>query len=69
MTTNDYSMFGLKDLLSDLQNLSTSLMTIPTEHVDSSAYGQLQEDQYQLIQKINCYATMLDHFEKGDSTD
>ncbi len=59
MNAQDYSVSGLKDLLNDLENLSTCLMTLPQEHVDATAYCQLLEDQYSLIQTINCYCTML----------
>lgn len=52
-------MSELKDLLNDLQNLSTCLMTVPLEHVDASAYQQLLEDQFNLIQFINGYASVL----------
>jgi len=69
MTTENYSIFGLKDLLNDLENLSTCLMTLPVEHVDSTAYGQLQEDQFSLIQTINGYATMLQAIQSGNLPD
>lgn len=59
MTTNNYSITGLKDLLNDLENLSTLLMCVPEHHVDSSAILQLQEDQFNLIHTINSYASML----------
>lgn len=68
MTVENYSITGLKDLLNDLENLSTCLMTLTTvpEHINSSAYDQLMEDQYSLIQKINGYATMLRVIDSGD---
>jgi hypothetical protein len=66
MTVENYSITGLKDLLNDLENLSTCLMTLPEKHVDATAYGQLMEDQYALIQTINCYATMLLVIDSGD---
>jgi hypothetical protein len=68
MTIQNYSIIGLKDLLNDLENLSTCLMGLTSvpEHIHSSAYDQLQEDQYSLIQKINGYATMLRVVELGD---
>jgi hypothetical protein len=59
MTNQDYSIAGLKGLLNDLENLSTCLMTLPEEHVDATAYGQLLEDQYALIQMINGYVTKI----------
>lgn len=66
MTTQNYSIIGLKDLLNDLENLSTCLMTLPEKHIDATAYGQLMEDQYALIQTINGYATMLQVLHSGD---
>lgn len=68
MTTENYSITGLKDLLNDLENLSTCLMTLAAlpQHVNSSAYDQLMEDQYSLIQTINGYATMLRVIDSGD---
>ena len=68
MTTENYSIIGLKDLLNDLENLSTCLMTLPERHIDATAYGQLVEDQYALIQTINCYASMLSSFKPMDLT-
>ena len=59
MTTENYSIVGLKDLLNDLENLSTCLIILPEKHIDATAYGQLMEDQHALIQTINGYATML----------
>lgn len=71
MTTQNYSIIGLKDLLNDLENLSTCLMVLTSvpEHINSSAYDQLREDQYSLIQRINGYATMLRVIESGDLPD
>lgn len=71
MTTQNYSIIGLKDLLNDLENLSTCLMGLTSvpEHINSSAYDQLQEDQYSLIQRINGYASMLRAIESGDLPD
>ena len=69
MTIENYSIIGLKDLLNDLENLSTCLMTIPQEHVDSTAYCLLQEDQFNLIQTINGYATMLQAVQSGNLPD
>ena len=69
MTTENYSIIGLKDLLNDLENLSTCLMTLPEKHVDATAYGQLMEDQYALIQTINGYATMLNAIDLGNLPD
>lgn len=71
MTTENYSIIGLKDLLNDLENLSTCLMTLTTvpEHINSSAFDQLQEDQYALIQTINGYATMLNAINSGNLPD
>ncbi|EGU34185.1 hypothetical protein [Vibrio scophthalmi] len=68
MTTENYSIIGLKDLLNDLENLSTCLMTLTTvpEHINSSVFDQLQEDQYALIQTINGYATMLQAIQSGN---
>lgn len=66
MTIENYSIIGLKDLLNDLENLSTCLMTLPEKHVDATAYGQLMEDQYALIQTINGYATMLQAIQSGN---
>lgn len=61
MTTLNYSINGLKDLLNDLDNLSTCLMSIPQEHVDCSVIAQLRHDQYELIQKVNTYALVVLH--------
>lgn len=61
MTTNNYSIAGLKDLLNDLENLSTCLISIPQEHVDCSVIAQLRHDQYELIQKVNTYALVVLH--------
>ena len=71
MTTENYSIIGLKDLLNDLENLSTCLMTLTTvpEHINSSAFDQLQEDQYALIQTINGYATALNAIDSGNLPD
>lgn len=71
MTTKNYSINGLKDLLNDLENLSTCLMTLTTvpEHINSSAFDQLQEDQHALIQTINGYATMLKAIDSGNLPD
>ena len=69
MTTENYSMFGLKDLLNDLEHLSTCLMSLPEEHVDSTAFGQLKEDQLSLIHTINSYATMLCAINSGNLPD
>ncbi|WP_146448128.1 hypothetical protein [Vibrio kanaloae] len=68
MTNLNYSITGLKDLLNDLENISTCLMTLSAvpEHVNSSAYDQLQEDQHSLIEKINGYATMLHSMHLGN---
>ncbi|ELU0552550.1 TPA: hypothetical protein ACGSSZ_004811 [Vibrio parahaemolyticus] len=59
MTKPNYSITGLKHLLVDLENLSTCIISMPKEHVDSAAYSQLLEDQFDLIQRVNGYATML----------
>lgn len=61
MTNNNYSIQGLKDLLSDLEELSNCIMVLSgiPERINSSAYDQLQEDQYSLIQEINGYASIL----------
>lgn len=67
MTIENYSIVGLKDLLNDLENLSTCLMGLPEEHVDSTAYGILLEDQLTLIQTINSYASMLQSAHYGNS--
>tara|TARA_Y100000588_G_C14171452_1_gene889337 strand:- start:297 stop:512 length:216 start_codon:yes stop_codon:yes gene_type:complete len=66
MTTNNYSITGLKDLLNDLENLSTCLMGIPKHQVDSSVILQLQQDQFNLIQTVNSYASMLRHSENSE---
>lgn len=65
MTTQNYSINGLKDLLKDLENLSTCLMSMPLAHVDPSALQQLREDQFNLIQTISGYVTMLQALEKN----
>ena len=66
MTTQNYSIIGLKDLLNDLENLSNCLTGIPREHITGSAYETLQEDQYNLIISINHYAAMLLASQVGD---
>lgn len=66
MTIENYSINGLKDLLNDLENIATCLMTLPEKHIDATAYGQLMEDQYALIQMINGYVSMLRLIESGD---
>ena len=59
----------LKDLLDDLENLSTCLMSLPEKHVDSTAYGILLEDQFTLIQTINSYASVLRSVHYGNLPD
>ncbi|WP_063665541.1 hypothetical protein [Aliivibrio fischeri] len=68
MTTTNYSILELKDLLNDLENLSTCLMGLSavSEHIDSSSYHRLVDDQYSLIQKINSYASMLRAIDSGE---
>lgn len=60
MTTENYSIFGLKDLLNDLEHLSNCIMTIPQHHIDDAAYYQLIDDQHNLIQKVNAYAWKIE---------
>ncbi|MDF4871679.1 hypothetical protein P3571_23550 [Vibrio parahaemolyticus] len=67
MTTNNYSITGLKALLNDLENLSTCLNCIPEHHVDSLVILQLQQDQLNLIHTINSYASMLLHLQSENS--
>ncbi|EJB0234651.1 hypothetical protein ACI45T_004745 [Vibrio vulnificus] len=71
MTTENYSIIGLKDLLNDLESLSTCLMTLNavSEHINSSVFDQLQEDQYTLIQTINGYAAILQAIQSGNLPD
>lgn len=64
MTNQDYCIDGLKDLINNLENISTCLMSIPEEHIDTKAIGLLKENQHSLIEKINSYATMLKELEK-----
>lgn len=66
MTTENYSIIGLKDLLNDLENFSTCLMGLPEEHVDATAYGLLLENQLNLIQTINSYASVLQSIYYGN---
>lgn len=63
MTTDNYSIQGLKNLLDDLGNLSTCIITMPKEHIDKTTYDQLIEDQYNLIQSIICYGNVLSRIE------
>lgn len=71
MTIQNYSISGLKDLLNDLENLSTSLIALQSssEHVDSGVLSSLQESQFSLIQTVNGYATILQALNSGDLPD
>lgn len=60
MTTLNYSISGLKGLLTDLNNLSACLVDLPQNHIDVGAYRQLQLDQHDLIQRINTYVAVLE---------
>ncbi len=59
MTNLNYSISGLKDLLSDLENLSTCIISLPKEHVSASVLSDLMEHQHELIQFIDGYCMML----------
>ncbi|MBY4623168.1 hypothetical protein NB622_00045 [Vibrio parahaemolyticus] len=59
MTNLNYSISGLKDLLTDLENLSTCITGLPKEHVSPTVLADLIEQQYQLIQFVNGYCMML----------
>lgn len=59
MTNLNYSISGLKDLLSELENLSTCIISLPKEHVSASVLSDLMEHQHELIQFIDGYCMML----------
>lgn len=63
MTNLDYSILGLKDLLNDIEELSTCLMSLSalshSSLISSEAFDQLVENQFTLIQKANSYASIL----------
>lgn len=67
MTTLNYSISGLKDLLSDLETLSTCIVTMPSDHVSQSVRNQLLDHQLDLIQRINGYCTILATIDKEPS--
>lgn len=67
MTNLNYSISGLKDLLTDLENLSTCISGLPKQHVSPSVLGDLMEQQYQLIQFVNGYCMMLQALEINPS--
>ncbi|MDK9772719.1 MULTISPECIES: hypothetical protein [Vibrio] len=67
MTNLNYSISGLKDLLTDLENLSTCIAGLPREHVSASVLGELSEKQYELIQFANGYCMMLQALEVNPS--
>ncbi len=60
MTKENYSIQGLKDLLNNLEQLSTCTMTLrEIENVSSEAYNKLMEEQHSIIEKANAYAGAL----------
>lgn len=59
MTNLNYSISGLKDLLVDLETLSTCITSLPKEHVNTAAFASLLDQQHQLIESINGYCLML----------
>ncbi|HBC3398107.1 TPA: hypothetical protein KDX89_004950 [Vibrio parahaemolyticus] len=65
MTNLNYSISGLKDLLSDLENLSTCIMGLPKDHVSASVLRDLMEHQFELIQFIDGYCMMLEALESN----
>jgi hypothetical protein len=67
MTTLNYSISGLKDLLSDLENLSTCISCLPRNHVSPSVLNDLIKQQHDLIEFTNGYCTMLQSLDKKTS--
>ena len=63
MTNLNYSISGLKDLLSDLENIATCIVGLSNDHISPSLRSQLLEEQLDLIQSINGYAMMLQAIE------
>lgn len=59
MTTSNYSINGLNDLLEDLETLTICLNSMPIEHVDTDAYSRIQDDQLSMIQSITLYGLRL----------
>jgi hypothetical protein len=59
MTTENYSIQGLKDLLDELENLATCLIGIPRDRVDKDAWDKILEDQFEMVQEAAAYANRL----------
>ena len=64
MTTENYSIQGLKDLLDELENLATCLIGIPRDRVDKDAWDKILEDQFEMVQEAAAYANRLKITEK-----
>lgn len=64
MTTENYSIQGLKDLLDELENLTTCLIAMPRNRVDKDAWSKMLENQFELIQEATSYANILTVTEK-----
>jgi len=67
MTTLNYSISGLKDLLTDLENLSACISGLPRNHVSPSVLKDLMEQQHKLIEFVNGYCVMLQALDKKTS--
>ena len=64
MTTENYSIQGLKDLLDELENLTTCLIGMPRNSVDKDAWSKMLENQFELVQEATAYANILTVTEK-----
>ncbi|MCW4447486.1 hypothetical protein OHV10_25195 [Vibrio splendidus] len=64
MTTENYSIQGLKDLLDELENLTTCLIGMPRDRVDKDAWSKMLENQFELVQEATAYANILTVTEK-----
>ncbi len=64
MTTENYSIQGLKDLLDELENLTTCLIGMPRNRVDKDAWSKMLENQFELVQEATAYANILTVTEK-----
>ena len=58
MTTENYSMLGLEDLLNDLHNLNNFLM-LPSDHYDAAALQLLEDSRSEIIEKLVTYMGLL----------
>jgi hypothetical protein len=64
MTKENYSIQGLKDLLDELENLTTCLIGMPRDRVDKDAWSKMLENQFELVQEATAYANILTVTEK-----